>query len=60
MAIKEIKENQKAVSASQAARILGLSPAAVIKYIGNGKIKANRLGARWIIPMTEVNRLLTV
>lgn len=38
---------------------LGISPATFWKYHVSGKIKAIRIGRRVLIPMPEVNRILT-
>ncbi len=38
---------------------LGVSPATFWKYHTSGKIKVIRIGRRVLIPMPEVNRILT-
>lgn len=42
----------------QAAEKLGLSAMTIRLWIRQGKLKAKRIGARWRIPVSEVNRLL--
>jgi excisionase family DNA binding protein len=54
-----MKVKQQGISASKASKILGLSRTTVMNYINSNKIKATRIGKRWIVPITEIDRLLS-
>jgi excisionase family DNA binding protein len=47
------------VSINDAASILAISPWTVRAWITQGKITSAKLGARRLIPESEINRLLT-
>jgi excisionase family DNA binding protein len=46
------------LSIESAAAILSHSPWTVRKWIAEGKIRSNKIGARRLVPMSEVNRLI--
>ena len=47
------------VSIKEAAEVLAISPWTVRAWIAQGKITSAKLGARRLIPESEINRLLT-
>lgn len=47
------------VSIKDAAAVLAISPWTVRAWITQGKISSAKLGARRLIPESEINRLLT-
>jgi len=47
-----------AVGINEAARVIGLSPWTIRKYIANGKIAAIRIGRRVLIEPSELLRLI--
>ena len=47
------------VSIKEAAEVLAISPWTVRAWIAQGKITSVKLGARRLIPESEINRLLT-
>ncbi len=47
------------VSIKDAAEILAISPWTVRAWVTQGKISSAKLGARRLIPESEINRLLT-
>lgn len=47
------------VSIKDAAAILAISPWTVRAWVTQGKISSAKLGARRLIPESEINRLLT-
>ncbi len=49
---------ERYLSTTDFARILGVSRSAVIKWIKSGKIVAYNVHGRWRIPYSEVERLL--
>jgi excisionase family DNA binding protein len=49
---------ERYLSTTQFARILGVSRSAVIKWIKSGRIVAYNVHGRWRIPYSEVERLL--
>lgn len=42
------------ISVSEAAKIVGLKPAMVRRHCQNGKIKADRVGTYWVIPLDSI------
>lgn len=46
------------VSTLEAARVLGVSRVAMLKRITTGKVKAERVGGSFIIPLDEVRKQL--
>ncbi len=50
--------DRKYISATEAAKILGVSRTAVFNKIQNGSIKANKVGRNYIIAHDELNRIL--
>jgi excisionase family DNA binding protein len=53
----ETDPGSRCVSTATAASMLGVSTTTISRAIGRGDIKANRLGARWLVPLTEIDRL---
>jgi excisionase family DNA binding protein len=49
--------NRRPVSRQEASRRLGVTPETLSKYIVAKKIRAFRLGNRWMIPADEMRRL---
>lgn len=47
-----------AVSAREAARLLGMRPATVLDLIRDGSIPARRLGSRWVIGVAAIEQWL--
>lgn len=47
----------RAVSVEQAARLCGLGRSSTYKAVASGEIKAVRIGGRWLIPCSEIERL---
>ena len=45
-------------STNEVAKIVGLSRQAIFKKIKSGKIKANKIGKSFIIPRTELPKIL--
>ena len=56
--IQEDKLAPLAVGINEAARLIGLSPHTIRAYERRGLIKATRLGARVLIPVAELRRLI--
>ena len=52
------EKERKYMSATEAAKILGISRIAVFKRIQNGDIKAQKVGRNYIIAHDELNRIL--
>ena len=46
-----------AVDVREAGRLLSISPYTILAYIRKGRIRASKVGSRWIISMEEVRRL---
>ena len=46
-----------AVDLREAGRLLSISPYTILAYIRKGRIRASKVGSRWIISMDEVRRL---
>jgi len=44
------------MTVTEAAQLLGLSPATLRRQIANGRIRARKLGRDWDIPEEEVRR----
>lgn len=53
----DTKQNTKFISVEDFAKELGLSSATIRRYIKNGKIKASKLGKKYHIPKTELEKL---
>ena len=53
----ETDPKSRCVSTATAASMLGVSATTISRAIGRGDIKANRLGTRWLVPLTEIDRL---
>jgi len=54
----ETKTNRLAVSISEAAAILGISPRSVQKYIASKLLPARKLGRRTVIPVCALEAFL--
>jgi excisionase family DNA binding protein len=53
----EADPKSRCVSMATAASMLGVSATTISRAIDRGDIKANRLGTRWLVPLTEIDRL---
>lgn len=51
-------KDKKYISATEAAKILGISRTAVFNKIQNGDIKADKVGRNYIIAHDELNKIL--
>ncbi|OHA27920.1 MAG: hypothetical protein A3C08_00285 [Candidatus Taylorbacteria bacterium RIFCSPHIGHO2_02_FULL_47_18] len=51
-------KTQKYISATETAKILGISRTAVFNKIQNGDIKAQKVGRNYIVAHDELNRIL--
>lgn len=51
--------NESLISIDKAADILGLSPWTIRAWITQGKITSAKLGARRLIPQSELDRLIS-
>lgn len=56
---ESMPEGRDVVYVEELAARLGVSKATVRSAIKNGEVKANRIGRRIIIPLPEVQRLLS-
>jgi excisionase family DNA binding protein len=52
-----MSQEPQALTVSQFCAVVGCSRASAYRWIGNGTLKAVRLGARYLIPLSELERL---
>lgn len=48
----------RAVSVEVAARLCGLSRSSMYKAVQSGEVRTARIGHRWLVPVSEIERLL--
>jgi len=53
-----MREPRSAFFVEDTAKILGVSRQSVDRAIRSGELKASRFGARWLVPKSEIDRLL--
>ncbi len=56
--ITQVSNSESLTSIESCAIRLSISPWTVRRWIQDGKIKSNKLGARRLIPTTEIERLI--
>lgn len=49
--------SKRVYSISEASEAIGLSAATLRRHIKSGSLTANRLGSKWLIPHSEIQRL---
>jgi excisionase family DNA binding protein len=54
-----IKFTEKYLTTTEAAKRLGIARDSVGVYCGNGRIKAEKVGHSWLIPLAEVEKYET-
>ena len=52
------KEDVEGLTLQEASKRIGVSYSTLFRLVRSGKVRARRVGKRWIVPLRELERLL--